>query len=287
MQRTVVWVGLISCIMISTSNAWAGKETGNGGDPIGIEFHKAAEQVIADVEQTRSFYPELGSIDLNAVLQSATILATDDRLTVPVGNQTQDSTAENDPIQKIIWVNRTAWNQNKSPQVRKALAFHELLGLVGLETTGQYPISGRYLTEGLGLSVLDQVFDCTSYAQMMNKFDQVIAVDVQKARMSWWSQTIPGGAISVQHHLNDLGYVVWLNMQDMGKPGGQDGKEFFQFSYVISDTADLLRTTFSKTQLTTVDSPLPRSFMLLPDGRMPKFPDGDHMAFSVSCEQIN
>lgn len=127
-------------------SALAGRE-GNGGDPAALEFQKSALQAIQDIQSEATEYPAVKAAELSAIVLRLKILVVSDPLFVKKEGVSQESAAVNYPDIDTIYLNRARWKEITNPDVRRALALHELLGLAGLESSGSYPISQKYLVK--------------------------------------------------------------------------------------------------------------------------------------------
>lgn len=140
---------MMLALAASANNAFAWKETG-GGDEIGLEFRNAFENAFRLVKEGKvsgAFSPEA----LEEAAKKAHVLVVDESLSVTFGNTKQDSIAVNIPAEGLIKVNRYRWSALKLEKLKEAVALHEVLSLIGVERTGYYEISARYL-EQAGLS---------------------------------------------------------------------------------------------------------------------------------------
>jgi hypothetical protein len=144
---------LMTLALFMTSLAYAktdGGNVGNGGDPIAIEFLQDSHKVVEDVTYEIGKFPELKNTNLHNILQALKISVTDEDLWVAINGQNQKSTAKNFPKTSTITINRALWNSIPTRDRKLSLAFHELLGLAGLEKSGEYSISQRYVEANLG-----------------------------------------------------------------------------------------------------------------------------------------
>lgn len=140
--------GISAGAVLLSPQARAGRE-GNGGDGVALRFTMAGQKAIQAVLEDPNDYPELAKVNLKKTLDQAKILITDQPLTVRANGVNQSSVAINHPNQDLILINREAWNR-QSPQVQQGLALHEILGLLGIESTGRYAVTQRFLMqEGL------------------------------------------------------------------------------------------------------------------------------------------
>lgn len=121
------------------------KEVGNGGNEVGIEFLNSALTAIQIYGNFLAEHNETKKVDLLNLLKTADVLSVQHPLYVEKDGITQESTAVNFPKQNKILVNENRWKAISSEVIREALALHELLGLVGIEKTGDYHISRGYL----------------------------------------------------------------------------------------------------------------------------------------------
>ncbi|RZA06616.1 MAG: hypothetical protein EOP11_09865 [Proteobacteria bacterium] len=132
-----------------SGEAFAWKETG-GGDEVGLEFRNAfatALRAVRDGSIQGAFTVEA----LEETVAKAHVIVVDESLSVRFGDTKQDSVAVNIPADTLIKVNRARWRGLKTDRLKEAVALHEVLSLMGIERTGYYETSARYL-EKAGLS---------------------------------------------------------------------------------------------------------------------------------------
>lgn len=149
-----------------------GQERG-GGDDTGLEFNQALSMSVNEL-QTLAL-PEASNLNfaqLKTALGSVAVLVVDQPLETQNGDVMQNSTAQNDRSKNQILVNRSRWHDLASNGLRKALALHEVLSLIGAESTGHYPISTAYMIK-LGLSddpnILDVAAVCVAESKCLQK----------------------------------------------------------------------------------------------------------------------
>jgi len=142
MKKLVLLLG----VLIST-NAFAlgGGTVGNGGNEIALDFIQTAQRVLQTFGGYLKTYPELKGKNLKETLNKAQVLSSRTPLYVEKNSVKQECTAMNFPQQLTIAINEKRWSQLTEPAIKEALALHELLGLVGVEQTGNYYISKKYL----------------------------------------------------------------------------------------------------------------------------------------------
>ncbi len=138
----VVVLGML--ILGGISNAFAGGgETGNGGDPVEQQFVRAGRDALGVVISNASIFPTVEVAVFQAALDGGVrVIATDDKLEDMHGNP---KSLLNFPKEKKILINRSAWvNIGEDEKSKCALAFHEYLGIFGLEQDN-YSLSSRLL----------------------------------------------------------------------------------------------------------------------------------------------
>jgi len=132
---------------LGKKNLALGTKDGGGGDDVAIDFSGAAEKALRELQQADAkTYSELMVKGIEGVLANAHIIVVDDTLDVEFKNLIQSSVAFNSPKWQTILVNRARWKDIPSENLKKSIALHEVLSLRGLESTGYYPISGRFWT---------------------------------------------------------------------------------------------------------------------------------------------
>lgn len=130
-----------SLLLLVGHQAQAGRETGNGGDAIALEFKAAAIQVYTAINagQTPAF-PEVNMRDFQRALDETGLVVVDQVFIKGV-----EKDAANFPDKKLIEISRTRWLSVSSRYDRKlALVFHEYLGIMGIADS-DYAISSRLL----------------------------------------------------------------------------------------------------------------------------------------------
>ncbi len=146
MKITRILMVLATAFAVSGSClAEQGRETGNGGDTSALEFKISAMEAVRDLVTSISDYPELAGHDLARIAYGVAVVIVEKSLFVTHGASTQESTAVNYRDQNKIEVNRARWKALENVDLRKAIALHEILSLAGIEETGSYPVSIRYL----------------------------------------------------------------------------------------------------------------------------------------------
>lgn len=144
-MRIFILLSLLVGSLTSAARTHDGGSVGNGGDPIGLDFLQNANKVIEDVLGEIHLYPEIKNVDLRATLKDIKVIVTDETIWVSIKGQKQISTAVNYPDTRTVILNRNLWNKIPTREQKLSLVFHEILGLVRLETSGDYSISKRYL----------------------------------------------------------------------------------------------------------------------------------------------
>ncbi len=136
---------LLFGILITASAHAGGGTVGNGGNEVALDFLNSAKKMLSIYGSELKTYPQLKGKDLGKVVEKAQILVSSTSLFLEINGIKQESTAVNfkDPLTIVISEKR--WANIKENAIKEALALHELLGLVGVEKTGVYFISKKYL----------------------------------------------------------------------------------------------------------------------------------------------
>lgn len=141
----IVFILLLS--LFSSTVFAGGKVVGNGGNSLALEFSKIAEQAITDVDRYPEIFKNISSGDLQSMFNGVEILVSK----VPVYSEKNEikqySTLINYNNPKTIVIYEAGWEAIKTHEIKKALIIHELLSLLGKETTGDYSISRQYLNK--------------------------------------------------------------------------------------------------------------------------------------------
>jgi hypothetical protein len=144
MKQFFTYLILFFGLILTEKFAFAGRETGNGGDPVAIDFLNRAYEAIYKVNNASEKFPEVSSLDLATLLDKTKIYVVDEDLIVNKDNVQQKSAAKNYFNPNRILINRASWNNISSPRLKESLALHELLSLKGVEETGVYSVVSRY-----------------------------------------------------------------------------------------------------------------------------------------------
>jgi hypothetical protein len=143
---------LASFVILASINCpfWAVAESGpggsGGGDELGMQFVTLAIKAVDEVSGKRGF-SKINAADLKSLAGKMVVTVSDEPLFVQTPDgRTQKSIAVNQPKERSVQIDRNRWLLLKSEFQRRAIALHELLSLKGLESTGRYPISSRYLS---------------------------------------------------------------------------------------------------------------------------------------------
>jgi hypothetical protein len=123
-----------------------GGVNGGGGDEIGLSFEAAMQSALIKMSRNMpQLYAKLVKRKLNSVLQTLRILTVDVSISAKYQSILQDSVAANDPVNRIIIINRFKWLRISNPVLAEGIALHELASILRLEKTGRYPISSLYV----------------------------------------------------------------------------------------------------------------------------------------------
>lgn len=142
MKLTVL---MLVTILFSSSLFAGGKVIGNGGDSRALDFYNYAQSSITFLKNNIDQYPEVKNADLQSILDKAEILVSEVPLYSVKGEVRQFSTAINYKNPDTIVIYGPRWNDLKNNSIKSALALHEVLSLAGIEETGVYTVSQRFL----------------------------------------------------------------------------------------------------------------------------------------------
>lgn len=145
-------MGVIGAFLIVSSLAHAAASssggsdgTRGGGDDVGVEFSATARLVLDEIKSKyASEFPELNLNEVEKTINRAKFMVSEHPLSVLLEKFEQQSVAVNDPGNQTITINRSRWKELRDDLTRRTVAFHEVLGLMGLEGTGTYTLSARY-----------------------------------------------------------------------------------------------------------------------------------------------
>lgn len=128
-----------------------GTKDGGGGDEMAFEFQTFAKEALGHLQKSSpQQFAELVKRDFAATIENAKIIFVDEALNVEIQDLIQSSVAFNSPKNQTILVNRTKWLGLMNNYLKQTIALHEFLSLIGLESTGTYPVSAKlwaYLSE--------------------------------------------------------------------------------------------------------------------------------------------
>jgi len=127
-----------------------GTKDGGGGSDVGLDFKSAIDEAVQDLQRFfPSIYQDLLKQGLTKKIDNALLIVVDEALNVVVQELVQNSVAFFIPELQIILINGEKWKRLASlpnKNLKKSTALHEILGLLGIEKTGKYPISSKFLT---------------------------------------------------------------------------------------------------------------------------------------------
>lgn len=130
------------------SSAKAGiRDVGNGGDTLALSFLKRANTALNEASTDKDLRRQLPNKKLKRLIANLHVLVSDKPLYAKDSEATQTSVAINyyEGGKAYVIIHRQGWEEIQDPDIEKAIAFHEVLSLAGLESTGRYPISYKYL----------------------------------------------------------------------------------------------------------------------------------------------
>lgn len=140
-----LWLTALACAF-----AAHGEGTRGGGDDMGLEFQGLLDAALNEIQAGGgALQAQVVGLHLDTLYGpgGARALMTPDLQTVTVDGVTQDGVASSDTGSLLTLVNRARWKDIVSIHLRQGIALHEALVLKQIESTGQYPISGKYLAQ--------------------------------------------------------------------------------------------------------------------------------------------
>ncbi len=138
---------ILALIALFAWDAHAGGKTiGNGGDEIALEFQNAALRAL-DVSLGLGLIQQSDIFPLRNAALKAAYLTTENPLGSFRGEIEQESIAVNLPESNTILINRWRWLDVTNPRLQEGVALHEVLSLLGKESTANYSVSGAYLAQ--------------------------------------------------------------------------------------------------------------------------------------------
>jgi hypothetical protein len=130
-----------------TKMAQAGVGHGGGGDEIGLDFQSSIATAMENLKvRDAQLYQQVQGLDVEQILARARFVVVDEALEVKYQDIIQNSTATNDPETGLILINRKRWLAINDDHLKEGIALHEILSLKGIESTGYYPISSKYVS---------------------------------------------------------------------------------------------------------------------------------------------
>ena len=132
--------------VLTNFGAVAGTGSTGGGDVVALQFVQSMNSALKRIETKLPLIRARVNLkELNQLVQEVSVVIVQTPLKVKRDGVEQDSTAINDRVAKVIYLNREKWTETLNPLLQEAMALHEYLSIAGLEETGQYFISSAYL----------------------------------------------------------------------------------------------------------------------------------------------
>lgn len=231
---------MICLSLVAASFARAEDKVLNGGDPVGLEFHQAFHDAVKRAgERAPELAAEIESAGLVAVLAEAKVIVVDTVLSVAHAGATQDSAAANDRAARTIYVQRKRWGDIDDSFLREALALHEVAGLAGLEATGDYSLSGKYL-RAIGRAETDVTSAVMRVATAHSKYSRSAKLQAVKC-------SVLDKAYIAEHQKE---YAL-LGFEEGGQFSWEQGGTKFSLDFMDTEQ-DMLRNSLRITQRTKV-----------------------------------
>ncbi|OFZ29255.1 MAG: hypothetical protein A2622_07495 [Bdellovibrionales bacterium RIFCSPHIGHO2_01_FULL_40_29] len=126
-----------------------GGVAGGGGDEVGVDFEMSLYSGLKRLEFTDpNSFIKMNYLGLNKLLKKVKFIVVEDDLKVIATKDTlQNSVAVNDRKTKVIYIQRARWAAITDTNLKEGIAIHEIASLLGIERTGAYKISAKYIAE--------------------------------------------------------------------------------------------------------------------------------------------
>lgn len=195
-----------------------------GGDEVGLSFQQAVQS--AAVKLSATMDNKTKALLMSTIVSSKYVVV-DQTLKVKINGETQESVAINVPKDKIIYVNRARWTSLRDQLQREKIGGHEVLSLMGLESTGDYHVSGQFLN-----SICDE--ECSKYPASFG-------LDILSVKKAW--------AIGTQINSSELNgqWLLTATIKDRTVEKGYDGL-FNDQAYNPNGVSDASILRFRETQ---------------------------------------
>lgn len=208
------WVLFLSVSLLAlnvNATGGGGSEAGNGGDEVSLQFEGAFKKSLVEMKKRNDpFFKEVLNISFSQRLPALKIMTVEEPLDVTVNGVTQECTAMSFPANQLIKVNRTRWGDISTSAIREALALHEVLSLLGMEGTGNYKFSSRYLmVSNIPAELINQASDVRIEKVEFKMGSDAYSI-VAKAR---WQKN--SGAFEEAR----IDYAVWKNGEEVDAGG--------------------------------------------------------------------
>lgn len=139
------------CLLLSLSSAAVPSAVQSSDQEMVQEFKTAAYSALINTcfnfQKRSSIFCEKEIWDLS----SLKLIPTDKPLSINSGKAIQDCTAVNEPATRTIYIQRNRWRSIQDLHYKEGIALHEVLSIYGLEQTGDYSLSSKYISFWKGL----------------------------------------------------------------------------------------------------------------------------------------
>jgi len=216
-------------LMTGIKSEKMGGYSGNGGDEIAIDFQHSLKRAVATLSTT---YPELSTVLKRIELENASVkvVVVNKPLYVTAINSTQESVAVNYADKKLILIHRKRWMAIQDQRTKDSIALHEHLSLIGIESSGYYPISSLLFNSNPSEGVIYRVGcqgtqllgfgECMRNSQTCRPGDQ----DLGSSGCRWNGASNKWNAYSCEHlcatqgpiksHQTYSRFSIWINKSD-------------------------------------------------------------------------
>lgn len=182
---------------IHPAMGFSGRE-GNGGDDEALAIESVLRSAQLWVQARKESIPEFQVTEWGHLLDPATIkiLVSDEPVLVEDNGHAYEVAAKNLHEPDRIIFNRPRWQGTRSDALRVGLLIHELLGLAGLESTGDYRFTALFFRE-LGLSCERGI----CFERSTISVDSMARLKAHLMNNGPWEKTFASGGITVEQTL--------------------------------------------------------------------------------------
>jgi hypothetical protein len=197
-----------------------GTTSSGGGDENGLVFIPFLEAALGKLNDFDSavftqYHGRLKQVEEKAKVVIVDVAA-NPSLDQIFREKIQNSVALNIIETQVVFLNSRRWNRIRIPAVKEAIALHEALSLLNVESTGHYPISGRYLVwRGVPIEVLIELYGPSERDKIVAELIPAVPILVEKFEQSLQLMAqapgLRGSAAISRKALDNFKETIWCN----------------------------------------------------------------------------